>query len=248
MVADRHVLHRRAMTEIAHPLPSPSRPGLVLRWLAATVVVATVFVGARATVADNETDATLPTEGSPGPKAGWLPPLSPGPEEPEQEGADGEVSVGAGAGEATTGMVTGRGAAGGTWSMTVPAGWVAYEDAGVTMLDSPDRPRVAVVVSRPYIGPIDDEAARDLQELSAQLSDLHVLELETTSESGRHVARAQLEYTAPDGEPSSVSINWIRDDSSLYLVAGDAPISDPALRESLARVLDSFALTATSQA
>lgn len=242
------------MTDIAHPIFSQSRPGLFLRWMAATVVVAAVFVGARATVADNEGGASLPAESGPGPKADWLPPLSPGPgpgsgsDKPEHEGADGEVSVGAGAGEATTGMVTGHGAAGGTWSMTVPAGWVAYQDAGVTMLDSPDRPRVAVVVSRPYVGPIDDEAARDIQELSAQLSDLHVLELETTGDSGRTVARAQLEYTAPDGEPSSVSMNWIRDDGSLYLVAGDAPISDPALREAVARVLDSFALTATSQA
>lgn len=233
-------------------VPSPSTTARLSRfaprWVLATIVVAAVFVGGRATMTEPTSTAPAITDHRPSPKTGWTIPTESG------DSADTEIggttyseseptgSPGTGVLDETSATVTGRGADGGTWSMDYPSDWVVHEDAGLTTLDSPDRENVAMVTTRPYVGPLDEEAQRDLGVLMQSLDDATVDVFEMTTVDGRPSAQAHLEYTTPVGESASVSVTWIQDRGSLYLVAGEAPVDDPALGNLVTDILNSFTI------
>jgi hypothetical protein len=147
---------------------------------------------------------------------------------------------------ATTATITGRGADGGTWSMDYPTDWVVHEDPGLTTFDTPDRENVAMVATRPYVGPLDEEAQRDLGVLTQRLEDATVDVFDMTTVAGRPAAQAHLDYTTPLGEAASVSVTWIQDQGSLYLVAGEAPYDNPTLGSLVTDTLNSFTITETA--
>lgn len=235
------------LTQVPRPPTTPRFSRLAPRWILATLVVAGVFVGGRATMTE-PASAPVATDLRPAPKTRWMIPTeSTDNADPDIGGTTDRESEPTGSldnevlNEATA-TITGRGADGGTWSMDYPSHWVVHEDPGVTTLDSPDRESVAMVATRPYVGPLDDEAQRDLGVLTERLDDATVDVFDLTTVSGRPAAQAHLDYTTPGGEPASVSVTWIQDQGSLYLVAGEAPYGDPALGRLVTEILNSFTI------
>lgn len=245
---------------------------LLLRWAACTFLVAGVFVAARLTVhasdsADtarsatplipsNEPDVTEPPDTTEDPEA-----------QPQMEGdADDLLAVfngvledllddstpysdesGATATESSsTGWdnTGGLGASGGEWSMSYPAEWTVDEvSADITMFSAPDYPEVAVVMTRPYSGSLDDEASADLDQLLQGMPDGIVVSFDTIDVEGRDAIRAGLGYTNPDGQPAAVNVIWIHDGDTLYVIAGEAGVDQHELQATVDQALDSFTIS-----
>lgn len=190
------------VTQAPSPSTTPRFSRLAPRWALATIVVAAVFVGGRATMTE-PSSTPVASDQRPGPKTGWTIPTEStdladreiggsADRESEPSGSPGNDVL-----NETTATITGRGADGGTWSMDYPSDWVVHEDPGLTTFDTPDRENVAMVATRPYVGPLDEEAQRDLGVLTQMLEDATVDVFEMTTVAGRPAAQAHLDYTTP---------------------------------------------------
>jgi hypothetical protein len=225
---------------------------LATRWLAASLVVAIAFAGARAnTRADTAArGSTVPAPATDAPGHREASPSTTGdPSESYEDLLDdlfGEDDPEPGievTPEGDWAMASGQGAAGGTWTMQYPSEWSLDEaDDGLVTFSTSGRPDVAMVATRPYVGPFQAETDRDLDQLVGQLEDGEVTYYEPATIQDREATQANLRYNNPDGEHAGVSITWIRDGETIYLIAGEAPLDDPALQSRIEATLNSFTL------
>lgn len=247
---------------------SHSRGDLLVRSMAAFVVVVAVFAAARARAGDNHgdggrlaistkgaprrastTERTAPTTAAPAhpddaPDVGGSDPLdSLDKIMDEVFGTSAKVpsdrTQGSPAAQRT---YTGTGAAGGTWSVSHPASWAPTEaQPGFTLFASPEYPDIALVVTRPYVGPLSHEVERDLAESVAAM-DAELVDIEDTELSGQPAIRARLRYVDSRGDDSLVTVAWVTDGhDSLYVVATDVPATAGADEQAEAEAfMDSF--------
>lgn len=253
---------------------SHSRRDLLLRSVAACLVVVAVFAVARLNAGDNAgdeapltittdraprrpatTDLTPATPAAPAdpydaPQVGGSDPLdSLGKVMDEMFGTSEEPSVDDN-GESPDGQRTyrGAGAAGGTWSVSHPASWAPTEaQPGFTLFASPAYSDIALVVTRPYVGPLSHEAERDLTESVAAM-DAELVDIEDAELAGQPAIRARLRYVDSRGDDSMVTVAWVTDGhDSLYVVATDVPATAGADEQAEAEAfMDSFTTVITS--
>jgi len=263
------------MNDDTHPTAQrpPRRLAFVLRWAACAVLIGGVFATSRLMAdGDRERDAPLaPTEESPS----AAPASSQGADDGESLGLDDQLEIfdevieeilGLGSNdpsatdsandppavdrddpsESEWPTVGGDGAGGGSWTITHPTEWqVSNPTSGFVHFSAPDYPNIASVVTRPYVGPLEDEAKEDIDQLMPYLSDGVVVALDNVEIQGREAVRADLDYTNPTGGPARASVLWIRDGDTLYLVTGEAPHDRPDLQELVDQVLNSFLIGET---
>jgi len=253
-------------TNTARPTARPTR--FMLRWVACTLLVAGVFLASRLTNDTNDPAQSADTTATTRPSTADPATTTASPEEDLNSGVgsgdvfaafDGLVEdlfgpprpddASADDGNASPGYAdwattSGDGATGGTWSMTYPTEWQLDDTTpGVTMFSAPDYPSVATVITRPYTGPMDPEVARDLDQIMQGMPDGTLVSLETVDFDGRDATRAGLGYTNPAGQLAAVNVIWIRDGSTLYLLAGEAGVDRPELQATVDRALNSFTIT-----
>lgn len=256
-------------SRFSHP-----RRDLLLRSMAAFVVVVAVFAVARVPAGDNGGDGgrlAISTEGASRHAATTdrTPATTAAPAEPEDApdvgGSDPLDSldkimdeVFATSAKAPSGRTEGSpaaqrtyrgtGAAGGTWSVSHPASWAPTEaQPGFTLFASPDYPDIALVVTRPYVGPLSHEAERDLTESVAAM-EAELVDVEDTELSGQPAIRARLRYVDSRGDDAIVTVAWVTDGhDSLYVVATDVPATAGADEQAEAEAfMDSFTTAISS--
>jgi hypothetical protein len=239
-----------------NPTSSPPEPRrtmrLATRWIAASLVVAIAFAGARVTTRPDasarESATAAPAPDSPGHSEAPPSTTTADPGDSYEDLLDdifGESEPDSGsapvAPEGEWATASGSGAAGGTWTMQYPSEWSLEEvDKGLVTFSASGRPDVAMVATRPFVGPFEAETDRDLDQLVGQLEDGEVTYYEPATIQDREATQANLRYTNPDGELAGVSITWIRDGRTIYLIAGEAPLEDRELQSRIEATLNSF--------
>lgn len=138
----------------------------------------------------------------------------------------------------------GFGAGGGRWTIAHPAEWEPDEvRPGVVLFSAPDYSDVVAVITRPFTGPLSEEADRDLDQMMQGMSDAVLVGVDDVDFAGREAIRAELGYTNPDGQLAAVNVIWIRDGNTLYVIAGEAGIDQSDLQVTVDRSLNSFAMS-----
>lgn len=137
----------------------------------------------------------------------------------------------------------GFGAAGGRWTIDHPADWEPDEvRPGVVLFSAPNYSDVVGVITRPYTRPLSQEADRDLDQIMQGMPDATLVAVDDVNFASREAIRAELRYTNPDGHPAAVKVIWIRDDDTLYVIAGEAGLDQSDLQATVDRSLNSFTI------
>lgn len=244
--------HGQGMHDITHPtatapVPRPQRTSrFVTRWIAATVVVAVVFLGARHTIGP-DTRGRVDEPTSLAPKVGTTPTTGERadvfddvfaddalPDDPEPS--------------PTLGKATATGATGSGWSMQYPESWTENDlGDGMVVFDAPNQLNVAMVRSRPFLGDsFEDQAAQELDDLRASLGDTEIVDVVSTTIDGRPVEQAAFYYTNPAGDLATVWVTWILDGDTVHLLAAEVPTSNDTLAAEVEDTLNTFRLDSTS--